>query len=333
MKPDSANHTLIVNYLFGALPEEDLERFEARYLQDETLFEELQEIEDELIDDYASGALKTDQRSSFEQYFLRSTQRRDKLEFARSMTELAVAWKSVAAASAASHSEAKLGESNARRTSFLKYWSRPVPSWRQWAAIAAAVLVAVAAGTLWLRNRELRRQLTAAGANAAKLRQDAEANSTLATDTQAQLAAEQQQSQKIEEQFEQLQQSFSNEARKVVVTAFLGVEYLAQNTRGGGERKVKTLGVPANARMLRLGLEFEKRSFESFTITLRGADGGTVWKRGGLKARAIGDKQRIMLTIPAESLPAGNYDLSVSGVPPEGDAELVGRYYLKLQRK
>jgi hypothetical protein len=331
MKPDSVNHTLIVNYLFGALPEEDLERFEARYLQDETLFEELQEIEDELIDDYASGALKTDQRSSFEQYFLRSTQRREKVEFARSMTELAVAWKSEAAAS--TDSEAELEESNARRTSFLKYWSRPVPSWRQWAAIAAAVLVAVGAGTLWLRNRELRRQLIVAEASAAKLRQDAEVQSALATETQAQLFAEQQQTQKIEDQFEQLQKSFSNEARKVVVTAFLGVEYLAQGTRGGGEKKVKTLEVPANARMLRLGVEFEKSRFEAFTITLRQNDGSAVWKRGGLKARAIGDKQRITLTIPAESLPAGNYDLSVSGVPPEGDAELVGHYYLRLQRK
>src|SRR5258705_4559054 len=112
MKPDSANHTLIADYLLGALPEEDLERFEARYLQDETLFEELQEIEDELIDDYASGALKTHQRSLFEQYFLRSSERREKLEVARAMTQRAAVWKSVAAASAASHSEAKLGESN-----------------------------------------------------------------------------------------------------------------------------------------------------------------------------------------------------------------------------
>src|SRR6267143_641182 len=93
MKRHSDNESLIINYLLGVLPEAELERFEQRYLEDETLFEELQEIEDELIDDYVGGALTAEQQAQFEQYFLRSPQRREKLEFARAMTERAVAWK------------------------------------------------------------------------------------------------------------------------------------------------------------------------------------------------------------------------------------------------
>src|SRR4030081_802630 len=93
MKRHSDNESLIINYLLGVLPEAELERFEQRYLEDETLFEELQEIEDELIDDYVGGAPTAEQQAPFEEEFLRSPQRREKLEFARAMTERAADWK------------------------------------------------------------------------------------------------------------------------------------------------------------------------------------------------------------------------------------------------
>lgn len=342
MKRHSDNESLIINYLLGVLPEAELERFEQRYLEDETLFEELQEIEDELIDDYVGGALTAEQQAQFEQYFLRSPQRREKLEFARAMTERAAAWKTENETTSSQSSIPALGdtaeldqttEATGKVLPF-KAWARPVSTWRQWAAIAAAVLIAVGSGMLWLRNRELRRQLIAADANSARLRQEAEALSARSAETNAQLSAEQQQTQKLEEQLEQLQKSISAEAaRKVVVTAMLGVEYLVRGTRGDAEKRVKTLEIPANTRMVRLGVEFEKSRFETFKITLRRSEGGTVWTRGGLKARMVGNKQSITLAIPTENLTAGNYEVIVSGVPADGPAELVGRYFIRVMRR
>ena len=57
MSSQNVTHSLIVDYLLGRLAESELERFERSYLTDEDLFNELQEVEEELIDDYASGAL------------------------------------------------------------------------------------------------------------------------------------------------------------------------------------------------------------------------------------------------------------------------------------
>jgi len=340
MKRHSDNESLIINYLLGALPEAELERFEQRYLEDETLFEELQEIEDELIDDYVSGALTAEQQAQFEQYFLRSPKRREKLEFARAMTERAAAWKTEHETTPSQSSilgntvEVDQTTETTGKVLPFKAWARPVSAWRQWAAIAAAVLIALGSGMLWLRNRDLRRQLIAADASSARLRQEAEALSARSAETNAQLSAEQQQTQKLEEQLEQLQKSISAEAaRKVVVTAILGVEYLVQGTRGDAEKKVRTLEIPANARMVRLGLEFEKSRFETFKIALRRADGGTVWTRGGLKARMLGNKESITLAVTADNLTAGNYEVIVSGVTADGPAELVGRYFLKVVRR
>ena len=85
--------------------------------------------------------------------------------------------------------------------------------------------------------------------------------------------------------------------------------------------------------MVRLGLEFEKSRFETFKITLRRIDGGTVWTRGGLQPRLVGSKQSLTLAIPSENLAAGNYEAILSGMPPDGPVELVGRYYLKVERR
>lgn len=318
MKPDSVNQTLMVDYLLGVLPESDLELFESRFLQDESLFEELQEVEDELIDDYVNGSLSTEQQSAFERYFLRSSARREKLEFARAMVEHARGWKS----------NAKSIEENSR----INSWLRPVPAWRQWAAIAAALLLAIGAGIVWLRYREARRELSIAEANATRLRQDTEAKSLIAEQANAQLIAEQKQTQELEDQIEQLQNSLTKETQRIVINAFLAAEYLVQGTRGA-EKTVKTLEIPANAHLVRLTAEFDKSKFSVFTITLQRSGGATIWRRGGLRAGAVGDKQRLMLAIPADNLPAGNYELLVSGSPAEGDAELVGRYYLKVLPK
>ena len=93
MNPQSDNEKIIIAYLLGELPEEELQRFERRYLKDDNLFQELNEVEDELIDDYVSGALSVERRASFEKSFLSSPERRDKVQFAGAMTERASLWK------------------------------------------------------------------------------------------------------------------------------------------------------------------------------------------------------------------------------------------------
>jgi phage terminase Nu1 subunit (DNA packaging protein) len=331
MKSHTDNHSHIVNYLLGRLPESELDELESRYLHDEDLFQELQEIEDELIDDYASGVLPTEQKKSFEEYFLRSAERREKLTFAQAMTKRAIAWQQQTVLAVEAREPAESTSSGEKRRG-SKLWEKPVPAWRQWAAVAAALVFAIGSGTLWLRNRELRRQLVAADTNNEKLRREAEVQSTITAEKKAELSAEQKQSQMLETQLEQLQTSTVDEIHDVIVNVALDIGYLVQITRGG-EKKVKTLDVPANTRLLRLSLEVGEAPFESFNLLLRRGDESIAWRRSGLKAREIGNRRKLNLTLPAENLNNAEYDLIITGVPAEGDAELVGHYYLKVVRK
>lgn len=71
-------------YLLGLFESEPgAERVEERMLTDEDYFEELTVAEDELIDQYLSGALNPDERRAFEQNFLCSPEHEARLNFAR----------------------------------------------------------------------------------------------------------------------------------------------------------------------------------------------------------------------------------------------------------
>ena len=73
-------------YLLGAsdaLAREELER--RLFSDDEIFWERLSIAEDELIDDYATGALDADDRALFDSHFLSTGERRARLEFARAI--------------------------------------------------------------------------------------------------------------------------------------------------------------------------------------------------------------------------------------------------------
>jgi hypothetical protein len=334
MERDRENEELLTNYLLGSLPEAELERLERSYLEDEALLDELQEIEDELIDDYVSGALEADQKTRFEKYFLLSPSRREKLDFARALTEHAVAWRSesqTAQSSSIQRGGVEIDEKEGiAKVLPFKRWSRPVPVWRQWAAVAAAILIAVVVGALWFRNRELRREVIAAEAAVARLRDQANAESARTVEASNQLTAEKERAGALEEQMRRVEETLAQlqAARKAAVSVFMGLQYLVRDTRGG-EFKVKTVVVPANTQMLKVGVEFEKSKSEKFRAILKRGD-TTVWTSGVVNGHARGEGQAVRLNIPATAISAGQYDLKIYDA---GQGEAVAHYILKVIRQ
>ena len=73
----------IVNYLLGELTDDARDKIEDRLFMDEDFADVLDETENDLIDDYVRGALESSQKTSFEQFFLISERRREKVKLAR----------------------------------------------------------------------------------------------------------------------------------------------------------------------------------------------------------------------------------------------------------
>ncbi|HMV81931.1 MAG TPA: CHAT domain-containing protein [Blastocatellia bacterium] len=74
----------IRRYLLGDLPDEVKQQVEENLLQDDEYADWLLVIEDELVDDYERAGLPAEERQLFEQHFLTTPERRQKLLIARS---------------------------------------------------------------------------------------------------------------------------------------------------------------------------------------------------------------------------------------------------------
>jgi len=80
---ESLSEKHVFRYLIGDLTDAEQEETERRLLADESSFEALQVAEDELIDAYVRGELSAEDRERFQEHFLRTPSRRERLQFAR----------------------------------------------------------------------------------------------------------------------------------------------------------------------------------------------------------------------------------------------------------
>lgn len=83
MKSNAAEQQTIREYLLGQLPGEQQSNFEERLLTDDDVFQELEIVEDELVDEYLREELTPADRAGFESHFMAAQEHRDKLSFAR----------------------------------------------------------------------------------------------------------------------------------------------------------------------------------------------------------------------------------------------------------
>jgi hypothetical protein len=131
MTPTPEVQERIRRYLLGQLTDGALREFEQELLVDEELFEELLVVEDELNDEYLLGELPHDERVQFEQHFLATPERQEKLRFARALNRY------VTVASPQEASAGKFSPSS---------WSSRTVLYRAAAAFAVVILIA---GMLW----------------------------------------------------------------------------------------------------------------------------------------------------------------------------------------
>jgi hypothetical protein len=87
--PNAARRVTIRRYLLGGLSIRERARLEERYFKSDDLFEKMEMVEDELIDAYVRGQLSESESRLFEENYLSSERRRDKVRIARELLEYA----------------------------------------------------------------------------------------------------------------------------------------------------------------------------------------------------------------------------------------------------
>jgi hypothetical protein len=132
----------IIAYLLKELPEEELEQFEDECFQQESWPPQIQLVEEDLVDSYLRDELSQERRARFEQNYLTTEARQDRVRMAAAFLRRVDEY-------TAGHETAEVTpQANVGLAERLRaFWAlRPTALWAGMAVVVAAVLC----GALWL---------------------------------------------------------------------------------------------------------------------------------------------------------------------------------------
>jgi hypothetical protein len=299
---NSDKDRLITRYLLKDLSEEEQVRLEEEYFGDEDFFEQMLIAEDELIDDYARGELSSHERELFDKRLRLSEKARQRLEFARLLTQS----RPVAAADETTR---------AREPVRLNWWQTSLAFLRaqnpvlRFAPVALLLLFVALALFSVARWRNERRQTLA--------RQE-----TNQTQGQQQTGTPR-----------QTVNSPSNQNSNGPQPATL---LLAPGSSLRSAGAAQTLSIPTGADQALVQIVLEKDSYKAYRAEVRKVQGTDVilWKDDALESQPTDSGEReIDLKINAKLLTAGDYKLRLGGVTEDQKIEAVADYTFRVVRK
>jgi hypothetical protein len=291
----------LVRYLLGSLPAEEAERLDELSITNDEFAWRLREIENDLVDAYVRSQLKGETLNQFESFYLSSARRRQRVEFAEGLRRFQ-------AARADRPAEQSTGAG-----SFLSRWLAVPRSKLQLGLAAAAFLVLLVAGYLFLDNARLRREVNDAGAQRGSLDQ---------------------RTRELEKQL--------NEQRAANAEAQKKLDLAAKSAPDLGQLKTVSLLLPPPARGLSsiqnltirprtdlvvLMLTLDAADFSRYRVTLKDpVANSVVWRSSELEPVSAVDKSAVSVNFPADLLKQQNYIAEVAGIARNGGGRIVGDY-------
>jgi len=311
-------------FLLGELPEVQQVELERRFFEDDSAYKQILAIQEELADDYVRDHLPANERNSFVQNFLRSSLRRERVEYAAVFARALETPEEVT-------SELPV---RASWTELLSSFFRPG---LQFALVSSALAVVLLASLGWLvfQNRRLGQRVEEVSKQNETLIKQAGSSQaeTLAKQTDLQKEVEAQRAQAgtlqttLDEKQRELDKLKADVARDRGPSSGALASFVLSPGLTRGEDEPEKLIIPAAARSVQLQLNLERvENYREFMAEIRTARGNLVWSRRGLKS--LGDNYgAVVVTVPAALLSNGEYEISLKGTSP-GAIEAIGYYYI-----
>jgi|SRR5579872_226490 len=285
----------IRRYLLGTAPPEERSALENRYLSDASLFEELTEAENDLIDAYVRGKLSGADRQEFERRYLSSPRGQTKVQFAGALAAVA-----------------REGQSAEpfERPRFFERWSLFSRQRRvslQWALSLGVVAIVLAVG--WVKishDRAMQSNLSKPAEQAlppAIKVAPSEGNSPV----------------------EDLAQYSVPPLQEFTVELTPGL------VRGSGA-KSKAFPRP-NTPWVRLRLALEGDDHGPFTASVETVDGRLVQRIEGLARRSLSRKQVVDVRVSSHLIPEGDYIVELTQKAADGSQEEIDSYTFRVSAR
>lgn len=268
-------------YLLGrASPAEGI-NLENAYLADSTVFEELTEVENDLIDSYVRGKLSEQDKKEFEKQYLASPQRRARVQFASALIGIAQEPRPAAA----------VPKAIPRR--WLTF-SQQIPKLRWGFALGAAAII-LAIG--WLKvthDHEIRASLSSpqSGTRQSPLSSTPPSNGQASGGKNA-------------------------GGTEIARTQTPELAEFTMKLTPGMSRSIgaeaKTLTLP-KAKRIDLQLTLDNDDYPAYVAKLETAEGKVIQRVGGLTSRMLSGNKVVDLRISSHLIQPGDYVVELSGI-------------------
>lgn len=328
MAADLNNEKLIERYLLGDLSEVQQIELEDRAFGDPELVATITAVENDLIDEYVREELSEADRRKFESRFLASASRRQRVEFARALTQVG------ARAVAPEKTLVRPAAAWSWRDSLYAFISGLNPATR-FATVAVMLLILIGGAWLLLQSIQMRRQRTQLQAenqtrenDRRKLEQQIEAERK----RNEELNARQNQEKQREQSNQSLPQLNQTEEPTPPRSLIASLTLLPGISRGGGAKPNLVLTDDVRQVRLNVGIDPEEQ-YKIFTAQLWTVAGNQVWSGRNLTAKSRGKARAVGLTLPASVLKSGEYELRLSGLQEGGGSDDVGFYYFGVKKR
>ena len=336
MEQKTYNPKALERFLLGDLSEDECTQLEDAFLVDSDLFDQLNEAEHDLIDEYVQGNLRGRDLSLFEKHYLKLPRSRERVALAEGLERIRAAErKRVAAARPA---QAVVAEEKASLfSSFWRSWG-PVLSFS-----SAAIILASVIGITYLafRNHE------AGGSNQIARNEPQAIPSPQATSEMVSPAGNSEPPVVVPAPVQPRSETPQARPPKAVVSPpaeptapvtapqqnrSLTLALMAGISRGEGEAG-NTLKLTPGVSNVNLQVSFNRPELKNFKARIETVEGQRVFS-GNIAGVQSGQKQqRGVLTVPARSLPAGDYILTISGTDASGTTSDIEDYYLSVKKE
>jgi hypothetical protein len=312
----------LTRYLLGELSESEQASLEREFFEDPAVFERLVAEETELVDAYVRHRLPPRLEERFERHYLAHPDRRSRVEFAVAFAKKLD----------------EIDDSSSTRTSDRgqPLWVDLRSFWRgrnqtlNVAVAAVMLLLVLAAGWLAFNVVQLRRDL----AETQVARQVGEQREQ---ELQRQLSRERTRGTELINELERLRNPSppapTNPAGPRPAAPIVSLLLTVRGARGPDTAPPPTLVVAPGTSQVSVQLAMEESDYSQYQLALAPVGGAAIVVRRHVKPQTTASGVRVVLTVPADRLAAGDYMLTLSGERPVGAPDDLSKSLFRVERK
>lgn len=314
MTIQTENNIKIQRFFFGEMAEKERFEFEQTFAANPELLEEMRAFEADLIEKYVRGWMSGAEKLKFEQHFLSTEKRRQKVEFSRQL---------VNELRQETNDEA---EKVSIRHKIAGFFLTPKIAM----ATAFSVLILIFGGWFLLKYSETEKTEIVKNKNSANIEIE---NTNIAVNTvNSNKQSETNRSTNIETNSTNVPVNSqtptkTTEPKKTPIpkTAPNPVLALFAGTlRDGGG--INELNLPKNSSGATLSLNLKSVDYQTFQAEITDGNGKIVYQSGNLRAQ----KSMINLFVPAKNLDKGDYRINLYGKNPAGENESAADFQFRV---